>query len=387
MVAQADRAGARQRAVGARRDRPALRQHRAHVAAEPGRRRSRWLRRHRRQERRRALQEITVPEKGQILAWICSRSRCGCWPAWGLAVPPLWPRFVLCQRSAGRGHRLLRAAPLPGRDDRARHGLRRGGGADARRAWRPHGRRRWPRPARPLVGRGVPQPGAGWWHLSEGLDAEAGEWIAANAGPDDRIMTRSMVVPSCYAERPAMAIPKPEIDEITGTPATTAPSTPSSTVHHRPPAPAARAAEGPYIRGVQAAAWCGRSGSRDARAVSTRSSLPPTRTRRWAPAVASSATAERPPTATPPRLSTTGSTAAAAATATTAAAGHGLHASTPSRAPSRPSPDHDPKDARVGQHPACSTTARPTTATSACRCSRTALMAATAAGAASTPNR
>ena len=56
--------------------------------------------------------------------------------------------------------------------------------------------------------------GAGWWHPSEGLDQrEAGEWLAANAGPDDRIMTRSMVV-EFYAERPAMAIPYAEMDEI-----------------------------------------------------------------------------------------------------------------------------------------------------------------------------
>ena len=61
---------------------------------------------------------------------------------------------------------------------------------------------------------GFRSSGAGWWHPSEGLDQrEAGEWLAANAGPDDRIMTRSMVV-EFYAERPAMAIPYAEMDEI-----------------------------------------------------------------------------------------------------------------------------------------------------------------------------
>ena len=61
---------------------------------------------------------------------------------------------------------------------------------------------------------GFRSQGAGWWHPSEGLDQrEAGEWIAANAGPDDRVLTRSMVV-EFYAERPAMAIPYAEMDEI-----------------------------------------------------------------------------------------------------------------------------------------------------------------------------
>lgn len=61
---------------------------------------------------------------------------------------------------------------------------------------------------------GFRSPGAGWWHPSEGLDQRrAGEWIAANADPHDRLLTRSMVV-EYYAERPAMAIPYAEIGEV-----------------------------------------------------------------------------------------------------------------------------------------------------------------------------
>lgn len=54
----------------------------------------------------------------------------------------------------------------------------------------------------------------GWWHPSDGTDQrEAGEWIAAHAKPDERIMTRSMVV-EYYARRPAMAIPYAELGDI-----------------------------------------------------------------------------------------------------------------------------------------------------------------------------
>jgi Dolichyl-phosphate-mannose-protein mannosyltransferase len=55
---------------------------------------------------------------------------------------------------------------------------------------------------------------AGWWHPSEHSDQrEAGEWIAANTRPGDRVMTRSMVV-EYYVERPTMAIPYASLDEI-----------------------------------------------------------------------------------------------------------------------------------------------------------------------------
>ena len=54
----------------------------------------------------------------------------------------------------------------------------------------------------------------GWWHPSDHSDQRAaGEWIAANTDPDDRVMSRSMVV-EYYAERPTMAIPYAEINEI-----------------------------------------------------------------------------------------------------------------------------------------------------------------------------
>jgi Dolichyl-phosphate-mannose-protein mannosyltransferase len=55
---------------------------------------------------------------------------------------------------------------------------------------------------------------AGWWHPSDHSDQrEAGEWIAANTHPGDRVMTRSMVV-DYYAKRPTMAIPYASVDEI-----------------------------------------------------------------------------------------------------------------------------------------------------------------------------
>jgi Dolichyl-phosphate-mannose-protein mannosyltransferase len=55
---------------------------------------------------------------------------------------------------------------------------------------------------------------AGWWHPSDSSDQrEAGEWLAANTHPDDRVMTRSMVV-EYYAERDVMAIPHAELDAI-----------------------------------------------------------------------------------------------------------------------------------------------------------------------------
>jgi Dolichyl-phosphate-mannose-protein mannosyltransferase len=55
---------------------------------------------------------------------------------------------------------------------------------------------------------------AGWWHPSDHSDQrEAGEWIAANTRPGDRVMTRSMVV-DFYAKRPTMAIPYASMDEI-----------------------------------------------------------------------------------------------------------------------------------------------------------------------------
>lgn len=54
----------------------------------------------------------------------------------------------------------------------------------------------------------------GWWHPSDHLShRQAGEWIAANAAADDRIMARSMVV-ELYAERPTVAIPYGTYDEV-----------------------------------------------------------------------------------------------------------------------------------------------------------------------------
>lgn len=54
----------------------------------------------------------------------------------------------------------------------------------------------------------------GWWHPGDLSDQrQAGEWLAAHTGPDDRILTRSMVV-EFYAERTAVAIPYADLDRI-----------------------------------------------------------------------------------------------------------------------------------------------------------------------------
>jgi hypothetical protein len=54
----------------------------------------------------------------------------------------------------------------------------------------------------------------GWWHPGDHTDERrAGEWIAAHTAPDDRIMTRSFVV-DYYAERPTVAVPYTDLDEI-----------------------------------------------------------------------------------------------------------------------------------------------------------------------------
>jgi len=55
---------------------------------------------------------------------------------------------------------------------------------------------------------------AGWWHPADRSDQRAaGEWIAANTRPGDRVMTRSMLV-DYYAERQTMAIPYASLDQI-----------------------------------------------------------------------------------------------------------------------------------------------------------------------------
>ena len=201
------------------------------------------------------------------------------------------------RRGAARGHRarVLRAAPVPGGDDRARHGVRR-----RRRARRSVGP--W---VKPVVAGGLVllvlssvagfrSSGAGWWHPSEGLDQrEAGEWIAANAGPDDRIMTRSMVV-EFYAERPAMAIPYAEMDEIIAYARHYgAPLHRRRLVHDRALAAAARTAEGLLLQWRPGCGSCGRSGSRGGPPASTPSNRPRPTGDRWARRSASSATAER----------------------------------------------------------------------------------------------
>jgi 4-amino-4-deoxy-L-arabinose transferase-like glycosyltransferase len=54
----------------------------------------------------------------------------------------------------------------------------------------------------------------GWWHPTDGSDQRAaGEWIAAHTDPDDRVMTRSMVV-EYYAQRQSMAMPYADLPQI-----------------------------------------------------------------------------------------------------------------------------------------------------------------------------
>ena len=54
----------------------------------------------------------------------------------------------------------------------------------------------------------------GWWHPTDLTDQrEAGEWINAHTDPGDRIMTRSYVV-DYYAERPTLAVPYADLDDI-----------------------------------------------------------------------------------------------------------------------------------------------------------------------------
>jgi hypothetical protein len=54
----------------------------------------------------------------------------------------------------------------------------------------------------------------GWWHPTDGSDQRAaGEWIAAHTQPDDRIMTRSMVV-EYYSHRQSMAMPYADLPEM-----------------------------------------------------------------------------------------------------------------------------------------------------------------------------
>ena len=54
----------------------------------------------------------------------------------------------------------------------------------------------------------------GWGHPADNTDQrEAGEWIAANIDPDDRVMARGMVT-EFYADRDTVAIPYADLDTI-----------------------------------------------------------------------------------------------------------------------------------------------------------------------------
>jgi hypothetical protein len=164
------------------------------------------------------FQEIMVPETGQILAWVLLP-----FPLWVLAAVGAWR-----SRRSWAARFVLASAALPVATALAFFVQPRYLVVTSALATVfvgvavPTLGRAWVRPV--LAGglallvlssvAGFRSPTAGWWHPSEGLDQrEAGEWIAANAGPDDRIMTRSMVV-EFYAQRPAMAIPYAEMGEI-----------------------------------------------------------------------------------------------------------------------------------------------------------------------------
>lgn len=55
---------------------------------------------------------------------------------------------------------------------------------------------------------------AGWGHPADFTDQKlAGEWLAENAEPGARVVTRSMVV-DFYADRPTVALPYAELDEV-----------------------------------------------------------------------------------------------------------------------------------------------------------------------------
>ncbi|HEV7759590.1 MAG TPA: glycosyltransferase family 39 protein [Acidimicrobiales bacterium] len=54
----------------------------------------------------------------------------------------------------------------------------------------------------------------GWWHPADHTDQrQAGEWLAEHTRSDDVVMSRSMVV-EYYADRPTLAIPYADLDEI-----------------------------------------------------------------------------------------------------------------------------------------------------------------------------
>jgi Dolichyl-phosphate-mannose-protein mannosyltransferase len=55
---------------------------------------------------------------------------------------------------------------------------------------------------------------AGWWHPVEQTEQRlAGEWLAGNTAPGDRVMTRSMIV-DYYAERTAVALPHAPLADV-----------------------------------------------------------------------------------------------------------------------------------------------------------------------------
>ncbi len=155
--------------------------------------------------------EIVTPEAGKFLSWLLLPL-----PVWAVAVAGAW-RY----RRSRLAWLVLSVAALPVITGLAYFTQPRyllmlvalatifvgAALADVRARWRP-----W------AVGavlallalstvQGFTSAAAGWWHPTDGTDMKAaGEWIKAHSGPDDRLMSRSMIA-EYYAGREAMAIP------------------------------------------------------------------------------------------------------------------------------------------------------------------------------------
>ena len=160
---------------------------------------------------------LAVPESGRVLSWLLLPV-----PVWGLAAFGAWRH-----RRCGTVRVMLAVGALPVATALAFFVQPRylmltvalaTVAAGTGLASLPGG---WRLAATAVVGlllllstvQGFRGPG-GWWHPSDHSDQRAaGEWIAATTDPGDRVMSRSMVV-EYYAERPTMAIPYADVDEI-----------------------------------------------------------------------------------------------------------------------------------------------------------------------------
>ena len=298
-VAQADRAERDSVLWRARRDRPALRQDRAHVAARPRRRRPLGLRRHRGHERGRAVRDDRRPEKNQVLAWVLLP-----FPLWVLAGIGAWRA-----RRSWAARLVLAGAALPVATALAFFVQPRYlvvttalatvfvgvAVASLGRGWVSPSSP-WPRAARAVLGGRVPQLGtpAGGTRPTS-LDqrrrasgsrrtptpttgSSPAAWWSTSTPSDPRWPSRTRSCDEVARLRPALrgAVHRRRLGP-----------------HRRVPA-AARTAEGLLLRGATACASCRRTGSRGGPPASTPSTRPRPPSDRWARRSASWATAERP---------------------------------------------------------------------------------------------